>query len=59
MKGLIVMCISINELNERVTTIKEYKSIKKDAENNLKPLELEVKNFMEENEQTKFIGYGY
>lgn len=59
MKGLIIMCISINELNERVATIKEYKSIKKDAENNLKPLEQEVKNFMEENEQTKFIGYGY
>lgn len=53
------MCISIEELSKRVTTIKEYKSIKKDAEKNLKPLEQDVKDFMEETGQTKFIGYGY
>jgi len=53
------MCISKAELDKKVTEIREYKSIKKDAETNLKPLEQEVKEFMEENSQTKYIGYGY
>ena len=53
------MCISRVELDEKVATIREYKSIKKDAETNLKPLEQEVKEFMEETNQTKYIGYGY
>ena len=53
------MCISKSELDKKVTTIKEYKSIKKDAEANLKPLEQEVKEFMEENNQSSYIGYGY
>ena len=48
-----------NDLSKKIATIKEYKSIKKDAEENLKPLEQEVKAYMEENELTKFIGYGY
>lgn len=48
-----------NDLSKKIATIKEYKSIKKDAEENLKPLEQEVKLYMEENELTKFIGYGY
>lgn len=53
------MCINQMELDQRITTIKEYKSIKKDAEAHLKPLEQEVKEWMEENNQTKYIGYGY
>lgn len=53
------MCINQMELDQRITTIKEYKSIKKDAEAHLKPLEQEVKEWMEENNHTKFIGYGY
>lgn len=53
------MCITINELNEKVKAIKEYKSIKKDADKNLKPLEDEVKAYMDETNQTEFIGYGY
>lgn len=53
------MCISKAELDEKVATIREYKSIKKDAEKNLKPLEQEVKDFMEENSQSSYIGYGY
>lgn len=53
------MCISVKELDERVVSIREFKSIKKDADANLKPLEMEVKEFMEENGQTKYIGYGY
>lgn len=54
------MCIStISELDKKVATIKEYKSIKKDAEVNLKPLEQEVKEYMEENKQSSYIGYGY
>lgn len=53
------MCISKQELDKKVATIREYKSIKKDAETNLKPLEQEVKEYMEETNQTKYIGYGY
>jgi len=53
------MCISVKELDKKVVSIREYKSIKKDADANLKPLEREVKDFMEENGQTKYIGYGY
>ena len=53
------MCISIQELDKRVVSIREYKSIKKDAESNLKPLEEDVKEFMDETGQTKYIGYGY
>ena len=53
------MCMSISELDQKVATIREYKSIKKDAEANLKPLENEVKEFMTESNQTKYVGYGY
>ena len=53
------MCISVQELDKRVVSIREYKSIKKDAESNLKPLENDVKDFMEELGQTKYVGYGY
>lgn len=53
------MCMTIPELDKKVAVIREYKSIKKDAEKNLKPLELEVKEYMEETNQTKYIGYGY
>ena len=53
------MCISKAELDKKVATIREYKSIKRDAETNLKPLEQEVREFMEETNQTKYIGYGY
>lgn len=53
------MCISKQELDKKVAAIREYKSIKKDAETNLKPLEQEVREFMEETNQTKYIGYGY
>ncbi len=53
------MCISKSELDKKIPVIREYKSIKKDAEANLKPLENEVKEFMTENNQTKYIGYGY
>ena len=53
------MCITREDLDKKIVTIKQFKSIKKDAEANLKPLEQEVKNFMEENQQTKFISYGY
>lgn len=53
------MCISKSELDKKILVIREYKSIKKDAEANLKPLENEVKEFMTENNQTKYIGYGY
>ena len=53
------MCISIRELDKRVVSIREYKSIKKDADKNLKPLENDVKEFMDETGQTKYIGYGY
>lgn len=53
------MCISKSELDKKIPVIREYKSIKKDAEANLKSLENEVKEFMTENNQTKYIGYGY
>ena len=53
------MCISKEVLDQKVATSREYKSIKKDAEANLKPLEQEVKEFMEETNQTSYIGYGY
>lgn len=53
------MCISQADLDKKVTAIREYKSIKKDAETNLKPLEQEVKEYMEETNQTSYIGYGY
>ena len=53
------MCMTVKELEKTVTTIREYKSLKKDAEANLEPLERSVKEFMEENNQTKYIGYGY
>lgn len=53
------MCMTISELDKKVAVIREYKSIKKDAETNLKPLEQEVKEYMEETNQTKYIGYGY
>lgn len=53
------MCISKAELDKKVVVIKEYKSIKKDAEANLKPLEQEVKEYTEETNQSSYIGYGY
>ena len=53
------MCMTISELDKKVAVIREYKSIKKDAETNLKPLEQEVKEYMDETNQTKYIGYGY
>lgn len=53
------MCMTTAELDKKVSVIREYKSIKKDAETNLKPLEQEVKEYMEETNQTKYIGYGY
>lgn len=53
------MCITQEVLDRRVKAIKEYKSIKKDADKNLKPLEADVKIFMNETGQTEFIGYGY
>ena len=53
------MCMTISELDKKVAVIREYKSIKKDAETNLKPLEQEVKEYMEETNQIKYIGYGY
>lgn len=54
------MCIKNNkELDESVKTIKEYKAIMKDAEKNLKPLESDVKEYMNETNQTEYIGYGY
>lgn len=53
------MCVSIEELNKNVVTIKNYKSIKKKADEKLKPLEQLVKDFMDETGQTKYIGYGY
>ncbi len=46
------MCISEEKLNKTIVAIREFKSIKKDAETNLKPLEQEVKEFMEETNQT-------
>ena len=51
--------MTISELDKKVAVIREYKSIKKDAETNLKPLEQEVKEYMEETNQIKYIGYGY
>lgn len=53
------MCISEERLNKTIVAIREFKSIKKDAETNLKPLEQEVKDYMEETNQTSYIGYGY
>lgn len=53
------MCMTISELDKKIAVIREYKSIKKDAETNLKPLEQEVKEYMEETNQIKYIGYGY
>ncbi len=53
------MCITREVLDERVKTIKEFKSIKKEADKNLKPLEADVKEFMDETGQTEYIGYGY
>lgn len=53
------MCISEERLNKTIVAIREFKSIKKDAEINLKPLEQEVKDYMEETNQTSYIGYGY
>lgn len=53
------MYMTASELDQKVATIREYKSIKKEAETNLKPLEQEVKEYMEETNQTSYIGYGY
>ena len=50
------MCINVEELNKNVVTIKNYKSIKKKADEKLKPLEQTVKDFMDETGQTKYIG---
>lgn len=58
-EGDWIMCITKSGLDRRVKAIKEYKSIKKDADKNLKPLEADVKIFMNETGQTEFIGYGY
>lgn len=54
-----IMCISRETLDNRIKEIKEYKAIKKDADKNLKPLEEDVKEYMNETGQTEFIGYGY
>lgn len=53
------MCINVEELNKNVVTIKNYKSIKKKADEKLEPLEQTVKEFMDETGQTKYIGFGY
>lgn len=53
------MCISVKELDGRIKEIKEYKSIKKEADKHLKPLEADVKEYMNAIGQVEFIGYGY
>ena len=53
------MCMNVEELNRNVVTIKNYKSIKKKADERMKPLEQTVKDFMDETGRTKYTGYGY
>ena len=53
------MCISREELDGKVKGIREYKSLKKDAEANLKLLEADVKEYMYETNQSRLIGYGF
>ncbi|RKI35559.1 hypothetical protein D7V86_26315 [bacterium D16-51] len=53
------MCVNVEELNRNVVTIKNYKSIKKKADEKMKPLEQTVKDFMDETGRTKYTGYGY
>ena len=51
------MCISRKELDDKIEQIKEYKSIKKDADKNLKPLEADVKEYLDENGQVENNSY--
>lgn len=45
------MCIAKNELNEKMAEIQSLKKLKEETEDNIKALEREVIEFLEENEE--------
>lgn len=45
------MCIAKNELNEKMAEIQSLKKLKEETEENIKALEREVIEFLEENEE--------
>ena len=56
MKGLIVMCIRREEMDNKIKEIRELKMMKEELENNLKALENEVIEYCKENEVDEVLG---
>lgn len=56
MKGLIVMCIRREEMDNKIKEIRELKVMKEELENNLKALENEVIEYCKENEVDEVLG---
>jgi len=50
------MCIKRNELDQKITEIRSLKALKEETENELKALEREVIEFMNETQQPEIIG---
>lgn len=56
MKGLIIMCIRREEMDNKIKEIRELKVMKEELENNLKALENEVIEYCKENEVDEVLG---
>ena len=56
MKGLIVMCIRREEMDNKIKEIRELKVMKEELENNLKALENELIEYCKENEVDEVLG---
>ena len=56
MKGMIVMCIKREEMDNKIKEIRELKAMKEELENNLKALENEVIEYCKENEVDEVLG---
>ena len=53
------MCVSIVELDQRVTDIRSLKALKEETENAIKALEIDVIGFLTANDITEYIGTDY
>lgn len=53
------MCISVSELNNKVSEIRSLKALKEETENAIKAIERDIIGFMTEKEFTEYIGTDY
>jgi len=53
------MCIGVQELNTKVSEVRNLKALKEETENAIKAIERDIINFMTEKELTEYIGTDY